>query len=884
MIALTLALAALPQATQSDYYTVDFLPSPPGEVLEVGGLDFFSDGRLAVSTRRGQVWIVENAMAEDPADARFHLFAEGLFEGLGLEIVNDELYVLQRTELSKLVDVDGDGTCDDVECVSNDWGYSGNYHEFAYGLPVDADGNFYLSLNVGFFNPEWWHGKSVVKDRGWLLRVHPDGVTEPFAFGMRSPCGLGFDTHGNLFYTDNQGDWMPVCPIFHAQYGRFYGHPAALNWTHAYLDSQTIASDTVPPERARERAAAWIPYDWSRSTGNLVPDTTGGRFGPFEDQLIVSELTNGRILRADFERVRGEYQGAVFPLLEGVGSTIRVRFAPDGTLFTGLTNRGWGGVAPADGVGRVRWTGVTPFSMKTVRLRETGFVVELTEPVDPATVPAAADVKLYDYDYDYWWEYGSPVRDQRDLAVERVSVSDDGRWLTFVVPDLTAGRVMRGRFAGLRSASGKALLTDEFAYTVNQIPGHHVSQERVAKTVPPPPKRATGQQGWLRLTYGDALDAWDSSGWELCDAELDPADPHRFVTTKGVNALCNTAAEHPSEYVSKAEFGDVQVRLAFMLPEGGNSGLYLMGRYEVQLRDSAGVLEPGPGDCGGIYAGPTWPGSPPLRNAYSRAGVWHELDVTFRAPRFDAAGNKVANARFERVAIDDVTVQEDVEVPEATRGAWPGEVARGPLRLQGDHGPVGIGNVRVKALAPDGEAPPTSGWTSLLPEDDDLAGWTRVMSASWTLDDADALVSGGGRGWLFREHGLPRDVELRARCKLNDGGRAALVLGARDVAGQPTGYELVLNASFPSPEKTGSLLGLAELHTHFVPPDTWFDVDVTCRAEEGGTRLRVALNGVVVNDVLAEGAPLGDGLALYQHHEGTVLELERLEVRALDGE
>jgi hypothetical protein len=139
--AVALLAALLPAQDESAYYTVDHLVPPDGERLEVGGLDFLPDGRLVCSTRRGQVWIAENPLAQDPRDARFTLFAEGLFEGLGLEVVDGEIYVLQRTELSKLLDTASDGRCDTIETVSNDWGSSGNYHEFAFGLPRGKDGN-----------------------------------------------------------------------------------------------------------------------------------------------------------------------------------------------------------------------------------------------------------------------------------------------------------------------------------------------------------------------------------------------------------------------------------------------------------------------------------------------------------------------------------------------------------------------------------------------------------------------------------------------------------------------------------------------------------------------------------------------------------------------
>jgi len=445
-----LLLALAPQSDEAASYTVDYLTPPDGAVLEVGGMDFLPDGRLVVSTRRGQVWLVENPLAADPAEARFSLFAEGLWEGLGLKVVDGEIYVVQRGELSKLIDVDGDGICDVIETVTDDWGLSGNYHEFAYGLPVDAEGNFYITLNVSFFSPKWWHGKSPVPYRGWTLQIAPDGQVTPFACGFRSPCGISLDPEGRLFVTDNQGDWMAASPIFLVEQGRFYGHPASLDWTEEYRATQTLASDTIPPARAasdRTAPAIWLPYKWSRSPGNMAWDTTGDKFGPFAGQFFLAELTNGMILRGDFEEVNGQLQGWVIPFRQRVGSAVRVTFAPDGTLLAGFTNRGWGGLAPADGIGRIRYTGRKPFEIANVKLFEVegspgmhAFEVQLTKPVRPARIALRAGesldrtladllpkVEVTQYDYDYWWEYGSPERatTERIASVELVPGAPD---------------------------------------------------------------------------------------------------------------------------------------------------------------------------------------------------------------------------------------------------------------------------------------------------------------------------------------------------------------------------------------------------------------------------------------------------------------------------
>ena len=133
----------------------------------------------------------ENALAEDPRDARFHLWAEGLQEGLGLATVGEEVYVLQRGELSRVSDTDGDDRVDRVETISMDWGLSGNYHEFGFGLPRDDAGSFYASFNVGFWDPQGWHGRSRAEHRGGGLRFAPDGRTPRVGGGVWGPGGLG---------------------------------------------------------------------------------------------------------------------------------------------------------------------------------------------------------------------------------------------------------------------------------------------------------------------------------------------------------------------------------------------------------------------------------------------------------------------------------------------------------------------------------------------------------------------------------------------------------------------------------------------------------------------------------------------------------------------
>lgn len=207
-----------------------------------------------------------------------------------------------------------------------------------------------------------------------------------------------------------------------------------------------------------------------------------------------------------------------------------------------------------------------------------------------------------------------------------------------------------------------------------------------------------------RGLIGTDFSAWagDTGGWFAArDAVLDPADAKKLTGVPGAGIVLNGPTGNTKHLVSKEEFGDVRAHIEFVVPRESNSGVYFQGRYEIQVLDSWGVAEPQYSDCGGIYQ--RWDesrepkgyeGVPPRVNAASPPGVWQRFDVIFRAPRFDAGGNKIANARFERVIHNGQVVHDAQEVSGPTRASLYGdEKALGPLMLQGDHGPVGYRNV-----------------------------------------------------------------------------------------------------------------------------------------------------------------------------------------------
>ncbi len=216
--------------------------------------------------------------------------------------------------------------------------------------------------------------------------------------------------------------------------------------------------------------------------------------------------------------------------------------------------------------------------------------------------------------------------------------------------------------------------------------------------------------GWIDLIGKEGFEHWRSQGsdWKRAgDAELDRANAGRQVAKAGDGVIMNGPAGRSRNLVTKRSFGDLEAHFEFKIPKGSNSGVKLEGFYEIQIHDSFGVLKPNATHAGGIYPRaemlPKYhhidEGTPPRVNAAKKAGEWQTLDIVFRAPRFDDQGKKIKNARFEKVVLNGQTIHEGVEVKTPTGNAWKlREIAKGPLLLQGDHGPVAFRSIRVREL------------------------------------------------------------------------------------------------------------------------------------------------------------------------------------------
>ena len=486
---------------EEDFFKINKLRSPEGTILEVGGLFTMPDGNLAVTTRRGDIFIVENPTSAKPY---FRKFASGLHEVLGVVYKNNSLYVVQRGELTRLFDSNMDGKADVYETIYA-WPLSGNYHEYSFGPKMAPDGSFFVTLNLGF-GDAWWTPNSFVPWRGWALHIYDDGRMEPWATGMRSPNGISM-IDGELYYTDNQGDYVGSGSIMKINKGNFMGHPAGLVWSNMpnspiKLTEKEIYSKINPrieydangkrtkPENIENEKyqtvfemkksipdlqlpAVWLPHGVLGISSSEIVKIPKGHFGPFEEQLLVGDQGQSKIARVYMETVKGQLQGCAWDFRSGFQSGVtRMSWANDGSLFVGETNRGWGSAGEAnEGLQRLTWNTLVPFDMKTVKAMPDGFEIEFTKPIDKKKAANLASYNVESFIYKYHAVYGSPTQELKNCPVKGVRISEDGLTVRIIVGDLKQAYIHKITLDGIRELENSYSLIHPTAYyTLNNIP------------------------------------------------------------------------------------------------------------------------------------------------------------------------------------------------------------------------------------------------------------------------------------------------------------------------------------------------------------------------------------------------------------------------------
>lgn len=466
------------QKTEEDFYKIETLPIPEGIELEIGGMAVLKNGNLAVCTRRGEVWNIANAYMYNGTRPEYSLYAEGLHEPLGMEVIQDTYWVTQRGEVSLLKDNNLDGKADSFETLYR-WPLSGNYHQYSYGPILLPNGEKIFTLNLDWIGK----GASQSKWRGWMFKLSEAGEIEPWAAGLRSPAGFGVNEEGDIFYAENQGDWVGSGRVTHLAKGDFAGNPASLLWSSQpespiSLKPEDIPDTGEPLYDVAQRVpgikppAVWFPHSlMGISTSDIVQDQSNGEFGPFSGQFFVGDQGHSKIMRMQLEKVDGVYQGACFPFREGFQSgVLRMKWGLDNSMFVGQTSRGWASTGKDKfGLQRMVWTGQVPFEIKEIHSASDGFVLNFTQPIPSEKAKQIENILLKSFNYKYHHFYGSPVINEMEHVVEGVFLTEDGLSMHLAIDSLRLGYIYSFNLSGIENIEGEPLLHDQAFFTLNKV-------------------------------------------------------------------------------------------------------------------------------------------------------------------------------------------------------------------------------------------------------------------------------------------------------------------------------------------------------------------------------------------------------------------------------
>lgn len=445
-------------------YVVDDLtppvPNPWNAKTFFGGFDFLPDGRAAVACFHGDVWIV-SGLDDKAGKLSWKRFATGMFQPLGLKVVNSQIYVTCRDQLTRLHDLNGDGEADFYECFNNDTVVTPNYHEFCLDLHTDKAGNFFYAKGAP------WPPTVQSPYQGTMLKVSKDGAKlEVFATGLRAPNGSGLGPNGWLTVSDNQGHYMPASKLNLIREGGFYGMRQA-------------AHGKAPPEdniHAYDQPICWLPMTVDNSSGGQVwVEST--KWGPLNGQMLFMSYGKGTLFSVMTQEVDGTVQAGMtqFPLKFPSG-TMRARFnAKDGQLYTtGL--RGWQTAGLRDGAfSRVRYTGAPVRMPQALHVSKDGVRITFTTALDEASAKDVGNWNVEMWNYIYSGGYGSPevstkdpkVKQHDKLEVTAVALSADKKTVTLKLSELTPAMQMKVKF-NLKAADGSAVNSEIYS-TIHKV-------------------------------------------------------------------------------------------------------------------------------------------------------------------------------------------------------------------------------------------------------------------------------------------------------------------------------------------------------------------------------------------------------------------------------
>lgn len=500
--AAALAAQAVDEAVHPGYDLVNLRPAdfqPKG----IGGMDFLADGTMAVCTwggyRRseGEVLLISGTRGAGASGVTVRKIAQGLAEPMGLKVVDGQIYVLQRTELSRIPIPQAGALSAPVKVAggwkdpSGDWTYGLEWHK----------GNF--QATQGGWNP----GDALAVNQGTWMEISLAGTYRSVAGGLRNANGIGLGPDGELFTTDNQGTWLPANKLIHLVPGRNYG--CRNNPRNPFASA---------PESP---AAVLVPHKEIGSSPShpiLVPS------GTYRGQMLAGDVNFGGVQRYFLEKVKGpdgslEFQGSIFKFTRGLECGVnRLMFGPDGALYMG----GVGGNSALGDLGGWHWNskwfglqklvpkaGSVPFDILAVRSLANGFELEFTRKAGASAGNPAAYTARH-WRYNPTANYGGLPVDRADLAVRSATLSTDGKRVRLVVEGLKPGFVVHIKTLDVKSDLGETLWAKETWYTLNRL-GPMELPIAVRPALRGPRLNAEGNPGSWRDARGRRLEALRST-------------------------------------------------------------------------------------------------------------------------------------------------------------------------------------------------------------------------------------------------------------------------------------------------------------------------------------------------------------------------------------
>jgi hypothetical protein len=451
-------------------YVVDDLTAPEnnpwGAWMRFTGLDFFPDGRAAVCTLNGDVWVV-SGIDDSLRILTWKRFAAGLYHPMGLRIVDGTIYVCGRDQITRLHDTNHDGEADFYEDFNSGTVLHPLYHAFTMELQTDAQGNFYYARC----------GRSVpsdYRDHNALFRVSPDGSkSEQIAWGLRAANGMGIGPNGWLLVSDNEGEWVPSSKINLIRTDRPIPPPPGFFFGSPQADYRgPFPKDFTHP-------LCWIPHPLDTSSGGEAY-IDSDRWGPYKGQWVHTSFGTASMFLLLTDEVEGVAQAATVKLpLSFVTGIMRPRFNPkDGQFYVAGIGGGWQTSGTADaGLYRVRYTGMPSHLPAAFHIVPHGVRLTFPAPLDRASAADDQNWAIEQWNYRWSEKYGSPELSVKnpakvghdDVEVKAAQVSEDGRTVTLDIPTLRPVMQMMIQY-NLKAADGTKLSQELYA-TINRVPG-----------------------------------------------------------------------------------------------------------------------------------------------------------------------------------------------------------------------------------------------------------------------------------------------------------------------------------------------------------------------------------------------------------------------------